>query len=37
MICGDTPSYGWVYRWLGRWVGGLEIDWWGYIKSVKIE
>ena len=21
MICGDTPSNGWVYGWLGGWVG----------------
>ena len=25
MICGDTPSYGWVYSWLGWWVGSGQI------------
>ena len=20
MICEDTPTYGWVYEWLGGWV-----------------
>ena len=23
MICGDTPTYEWVYVWLGAWVGQL--------------
>ena len=20
MVCGDTPTYGWVYVWVGQWV-----------------
>ena len=23
MICGDNPTYGWVYGWFGWWVGQL--------------
>ena len=26
MICGQTPNYGLVYRWLGQWVGSCQIS-----------
>ena len=31
MICGDTPTYGWVYG-LIVWVSG-----WGHVKSLEIQ
>ena len=25
MICGDTPTYGWVDGWVGQWLGLCQI------------
>ena len=37
MICWDTPTYGWVYGWLGGWVvgwmGGLICESMGGVRS----
>ena len=33
MVCGDTPSYGWVCGWLDGWLVRCV----GYVKSLKIE
>ena len=45
MICGDTPTYGWVYGWLGgcvgQWMGSgqitknwINLDWLRYFNFV---
>ena len=34
-ICGDSPTHGWVYNFVGGWVGGW-VDGWGQVKSLKI-
>ena len=26
MVCGDMPTFGWVYGWLGGWVGSCQIS-----------
>ena len=31
-ICGEYPTYGWVYGLVGEWVDG-----WGHVRSLKIE
>ena len=42
-ICGDSPTHGKVYGWLGGWVVGWMGGWvdrwvngWGQVKSLKI-
>ena len=30
MICGDTPTHGWVYAGVDEWVGK-----WNHVKSLK--
>ena len=37
MICGDTPTYGWVYRWLGGWVGSWVGSWLGSCQIIKYQ
>ena len=35
MICGDTPTYGWMYGCLGGWVGGWVHRWVGSCQIIK--